>query len=165
MITSTFICLTSLCYCQIGLGIVIFTHTLLFYLYTEKNARAFWRYSMLTAGIVAEYNPFHNGHEAHIEATRGRAGAGYGHNLLHVGRLCPARRARPVVEICSCRGRRALRRGPGVLSCPCSGRSRAPRALHAEPWACSTAWASWITSPSAASAAAWSRLNASPRPC
>ena len=29
---------------------------------------------MLTAGIVAEYNPFHNGHEAHIEATRAALG-------------------------------------------------------------------------------------------
>lgn len=29
---------------------------------------------MSTAGIVAEYNPFHNGHEAHIEATRAALG-------------------------------------------------------------------------------------------
>ena len=33
---------------------------------------------MKIAGIVAEYNPFHNGHEAHIEATRAAVGADTG---------------------------------------------------------------------------------------
>ena len=33
---------------------------------------------MKIAGIVAEYNPFHNGHEAHIEATRALLGADAG---------------------------------------------------------------------------------------
>ena len=33
---------------------------------------------MKIAGIVAEYNPFHNGHEAHIEATRAALGADTG---------------------------------------------------------------------------------------
>lgn len=33
---------------------------------------------MSTAGIVAEYNPFHNGHEAHIEATRAALGSDTG---------------------------------------------------------------------------------------
>lgn len=33
---------------------------------------------MVIAGIVAEYNPFHNGHEHHIEATRAALGADTG---------------------------------------------------------------------------------------
>ena len=33
---------------------------------------------MKIAGVVAEYNPFHNGHEAHIEATRAAVGADTG---------------------------------------------------------------------------------------
>ncbi len=32
---------------------------------------------MKTAGIIAEYNPFHNGHKYHIEETRRRTGADY----------------------------------------------------------------------------------------
>ncbi|MCD8365488.1 MAG: nucleotidyltransferase family protein [Clostridiales bacterium] len=32
---------------------------------------------MKTAGIIAEYNPFHNGHQFHIEETRRRTGADY----------------------------------------------------------------------------------------
>lgn len=32
---------------------------------------------MKTAGIIAEYNPFHNGHKLHIERTRREAGADY----------------------------------------------------------------------------------------
>ncbi len=32
---------------------------------------------MKTAGIIAEYNPFHNGHVYHIEETRERTGADY----------------------------------------------------------------------------------------
>ncbi len=32
---------------------------------------------MKTAGIIAEYNPFHNGHQYHIEETRRRTGADY----------------------------------------------------------------------------------------
>ncbi|MCD7982052.1 MAG: nucleotidyltransferase family protein [Clostridiales bacterium] len=32
---------------------------------------------MKTAGIIAEYNPFHNGHEYHIAETRRRTGADY----------------------------------------------------------------------------------------
>ena len=32
---------------------------------------------MKTAGIVAEYNPFHNGHQYHIEETKKEAGATY----------------------------------------------------------------------------------------
>ena len=30
---------------------------------------------MLIAGIVAEYNPFHNGHQWHIRRTRAERGA------------------------------------------------------------------------------------------
>ena len=33
---------------------------------------------MVIAGIVAEYNPFHNGHELHIESTREKLGADTG---------------------------------------------------------------------------------------
>ena len=33
---------------------------------------------MKFAGIIAEYDPFHNGHEAHIEATRAALGADTG---------------------------------------------------------------------------------------
>ena len=33
---------------------------------------------MIIAGIVAEYNPFHNGHEAHIAATRALLGGDAG---------------------------------------------------------------------------------------
>ena len=32
---------------------------------------------MITAGIIAEYNPFHSGHKYHIEETRRRTGADY----------------------------------------------------------------------------------------
>ncbi len=32
---------------------------------------------MKTAGIIAEYNPFHNGHQYHIEETRKKTGADY----------------------------------------------------------------------------------------
>lgn len=32
---------------------------------------------MITAGIIAEYNPFHEGHRYHIEETRRRTGADY----------------------------------------------------------------------------------------
>ena len=32
---------------------------------------------MKTAGIIAEYNPFHNGHAYHIAETRKRTGADY----------------------------------------------------------------------------------------
>ena len=32
---------------------------------------------MKTVGIVAEYNPFHNGHKYHIEETRKQTGADY----------------------------------------------------------------------------------------
>ncbi len=32
---------------------------------------------MITAGIIAEYNPFHSGHRYHIEETRRRTGADY----------------------------------------------------------------------------------------
>ena len=32
---------------------------------------------MKTVGIIAEYNPFHNGHQYHIEETRKRTGADY----------------------------------------------------------------------------------------
>ncbi len=32
---------------------------------------------MKTAGIIAEYNPFHNGHQFHIEETRRQTGADY----------------------------------------------------------------------------------------
>ena len=32
---------------------------------------------MVTAGIIAEYNPFHNGHQFHIEETRRETGADF----------------------------------------------------------------------------------------
>ena len=32
---------------------------------------------MVTAGIIAEYNPFHNGHKYHLEQTRQQTGADY----------------------------------------------------------------------------------------
>ena len=32
---------------------------------------------MKTAGIIAEYNPFHNGHKYHIEETKKQTGADY----------------------------------------------------------------------------------------
>ena len=32
---------------------------------------------MKVAGIIAEYNPFHKGHQYHIEATRKQTGADY----------------------------------------------------------------------------------------
>ena len=32
---------------------------------------------MKTAGIIAEYNPFHNGHAYHIEEVRRQTGADY----------------------------------------------------------------------------------------
>ena len=32
---------------------------------------------MITAGIIAEYNPFHRGHQYHIEETRRQTGADY----------------------------------------------------------------------------------------
>lgn len=32
---------------------------------------------MKVAGIIAEYNPFHKGHQYHIEETRKKAGADY----------------------------------------------------------------------------------------
>ena len=33
--------------------------------------------SMKTAGIIAEYNPFHNGHRYHMAETRRQTGANY----------------------------------------------------------------------------------------
>ena len=32
---------------------------------------------MITAGIIAEYNPFHRGHRYHIRETRKKTGADY----------------------------------------------------------------------------------------
>ena len=32
---------------------------------------------MRTAGIIAEYNPFHEGHQYHIEETRKKTGADF----------------------------------------------------------------------------------------
>ena len=32
---------------------------------------------MKVAGIIAEYNPFHKGHQYHIEETRKKTGADY----------------------------------------------------------------------------------------
>ena len=32
---------------------------------------------MKTAGIIAEYNPFHNGHKYHLEEVRRQTGADY----------------------------------------------------------------------------------------
>ena len=36
------------------------------------------------AGIIAEYNPFHNGHSYHIEETRKLTGADYVLSLIHI---------------------------------------------------------------------------------
>ena len=35
------------------------------------------RYFMKLTGIIAEYNPFHKGHQYHIEETRKQTGADY----------------------------------------------------------------------------------------
>ena len=32
---------------------------------------------MKIAGVIAEYNPFHNGHQYHLEQTRALSGADY----------------------------------------------------------------------------------------
>ncbi len=44
---------------------------------TDKEDRKDSQDIMKTAGIIAEYNPFHNGHEYHIAETRRRTGADY----------------------------------------------------------------------------------------
>ena len=38
---------------------------------------AYKKRAMITAGIIAEYNPFHRGHQYHIEETRRQTGADY----------------------------------------------------------------------------------------
>lgn len=48
---------------------------------------------MTTVGIIAEYNPFHNGHQYHIEETRKKTGADYIIAIMSgnfVQRGCPA---------------------------------------------------------------------------
>ena len=35
---------------------------------------------MRTVGIIAEYNPFHSGHEYHLKEAKKKSGADYSHH-------------------------------------------------------------------------------------
>ena len=50
---------------------------LLYYSYYNSNRFLIRRPDMIVNGIIAEYNPFHNGHIAHLEKTKEQTGADY----------------------------------------------------------------------------------------
>ncbi|MBS7361892.1 MAG: nucleotidyltransferase family protein, partial [Oscillospiraceae bacterium] len=78
---------------------------------------------MKTAGIIAEYNPFHNGHAYHIERTR-EAGA---EAVICVMSGSFVQRGEPAVMTARARAQMALKNGADlVISLPL-------------PWACAGA--------------------------
>ena len=84
---------------------------------------------MVTAGIIAEYNPFHNGHQFHIEETRRETGADFviavmSGNFVQRGRSCAAGQIYPRPD--GLRGRRRPDSGasPQRLSSPMRKDSR-----------------------------------------
>ena len=92
-------------------------------------------------GIVAEYNPFHNGHARLIEQTRARLGADCPVVCVMSGDF--VQRGSPAVYAKFARAEAAARCGADlVLELPPArrpvrrGRCRRRRGLPAEPWGC-----------------------------
>ena len=86
-------------------------------------------------GIVAEYNPFHNGHARLIEQTRARLGADCPVVCVMSGDF--VQRGSPAVYAKFARAEAAAR-----CSCRCRGRCRRRRGLPAVLWDCwaASAW-------------------------
>lgn len=85
-------------------------------------------------GIVAEYNPFHNGHARLIEQTRAQLGAGVPGRVRHVGRLCAARQSGGIFQVCARRRQPCAAGRIWCWSCRCRGHCRRRRALRAALW-------------------------------
>lgn len=72
---------------------------------------------MKTCGIIAEYNPFHNGHKYHIEKTRELSGCDV---IIAVMSGCFVQRGEPAVTDKFSRAETAVRNGADiVLELPC----------------------------------------------
>lgn len=67
---------------------------------------------MITAGIIAEYNPFHRGHRYHIEETRKRTGAEY---IVVVMSGDFVQRGEPAIVDKYCRAEAALTNGADLV--------------------------------------------------
>ena len=67
---------------------------------------------MKVAGIIAEYNPFHKGHQYHIEETRKQTGADY---VIAVMRGDYVQRGEPAIADKYMRTRMAATAGIGIL--------------------------------------------------
>ena len=67
---------------------------------------------MRTAGIIAEYNPFHRGHRYHMEETRRQTGADY---IIAVMSGCYVQRGEPAVVDKYVRTRMALDGGADLV--------------------------------------------------
>lgn len=75
---------------------------------------------MVIGGIVAEYNPFHNGHALHIERTRSALGGNAAVVCCMSGDF--VQRGEAAVYSKFARAEAAVRAGPTWWwSCPCPG--------------------------------------------
>ena len=73
---------------------------------------AYKKRAMITAGIIAEYNPFHRGHQYHIEETRRQTGADY---IVVVMSGDYVQRGEPAAADKFCRTRMALAGGADAV--------------------------------------------------
>ncbi|MFR7831924.1 MAG: nucleotidyltransferase family protein [Blautia wexlerae] len=64
---------------------------------------------MKTAGIIAEYNPFHKGHEYQDPVYKEKAKSRLRYRC-HERRLCAARHPCSHLQTCTCRNGSAVRR-------------------------------------------------------
>ena len=93
---------------------------------------------MKTAAVIAEYNPFHNGHKYHIEQTRKQTGADY---IIAVMSGDFVQRGEPAFADKYLRAEMALCGGADlVLELPAAVRNISPGAVC--PW--QTLSESWI---------------------
>ncbi len=84
----------------------------------DENLRRDGRLLMKAAGIIAEYNPFHEGHRYHIEETKRRTGADY---VIAVMSGDYVQRGEPAIVDKYIRTEMALRAGADVVfELPCA---------------------------------------------